>query len=213
MGFCFSYLNFFNTIDLSVVFMTHWINIIPTFIIFLGCILFLVSNRKPLIFMGLGSIAMSEFIIDIQFGSLPSGFARLVASLSAFLAIFLSMKESNLNFLPITSNMAVFRIISYVLVASLSILTGIRISSFLQIPLEITLSGLLTVFCGLLILGISTSSSKVILGLIILFGGFAGVYGIIEISLLVNGLISAVLLLLGGLGAYLVIREVTVEKV
>ena len=108
--------------------------------------------------------------------------------------------------------MALFRIISYVLVASLSILIGIKISSFLQIPLEITLSGLLTVFCGLLILGISTSPSKVILGLIILFGGFAGIYGIIEISLLVNGLISAVFLLLGGLGAYFVIREVTVER-
>lgn len=193
--------------------MTHWINIIPIFIIFLGCILFLVSSRKPLIFISLGSLVILEFIIVIQFGSLPSGFVRLVASLSALLAIFLSMKESNLNFLSITRNMAFFRIISYVMVASLSILIGIKISSFLQIPLEIAICGLLTVFCGLLILGISTSPSKVILGLIILFGGFAGIYGIIEISLLVNGLISAVILLLGGLGAYLVIREVTVERV
>jgi len=155
---------------------------------------------------------VAEFIIDFQFGSFSSALVRLVASLSALFAIYLSMKEIN-NSLPIIPrNSAFFRITAYIMFVGVSVLLATRISDFLGIPIEINVGGLIAIFCGLLQLGISTSPSKVVIGIIILDIGFASIYGILESSLLVNGLISAVLLLLGGLGAYFVVREVTVEN-
>lgn len=192
--------------------MTDWFNIIPLLAIFVGGVLFLISSRKPVVFASVGSIMVAEFIIDFQFGSFSSALVRLVASLSALFAIYLSMKEIN-NSLPIIPrNSAFFRITAYIMFVSVSVLLATGISDFLGIPIEITVGGLIAIFCGLLQLGISTSPSKVVIGIIILDIGFASIYGILESSLLVNGLISAVLLLLGGLGAYFVVREVTVEN-
>jgi len=192
--------------------MTHWFNIVPLLFVFVACTLFLISSKKSIVFVCVALIMIAEFIIDIQFGSLPSALVRLVASLSALLAIFLSMKNINLDYPTVTRNAALFKIIAYVMFASLSVLLGMKISSFLQIPVEITMGGMLAIFCGLLLLGISTFPSKVIVGIIILYEGFATIYGIVESSLLVNGLISAVLLLLGGLGTYFAVREITIEK-
>jgi len=192
--------------------MTDWFNIIPLLVIFVGGVLFLISSRKPVVFASVGSIMVAEFIIDFQFGSFSSALVRLVASLSALFAIYLSMKEIN-NSLPIIPrNSAFFRITAYIMFVSVSVLLATGISDFLGIPIEITVGGLIPIFCGLLQLGISTSPSKVVIGIIILDIGFASIYCILESSLLVNGLISAVLLLLGGLGAYFVVREVTVEN-
>ncbi len=192
--------------------MTDWFNIIPLLVIFVGGVLFLISSRKPVVFASVGSIMVAEFIIDFQFGSFSSALVRLVASLSALFAIYLSMKEIN-NSLPIIPrNSAFFRITAYIMFVSVSVLLATGISDFLGIPIEITVGGLIAIFCGLLQLGISTSPSKVVIGIIILDIGFASIYCILESSLLVNGLISAVLLLLGGLGAYFVVREVTVEN-
>jgi hypothetical protein len=192
--------------------MTHWFNIVPLIFIFMGGILFLISSRMPIVFIFVGSIMVAEFVIDIQFGSFSSGLVRLVASLSALLAIYLSLKDVKLELPKIPKNAAIFRITAYIMFVSLSVLRGTGISSFLGIPIEVTLGGLFAIFYGLLQLGISTSPFKVIIGIIIFYSGFTSIYGILETSLLVNGLISAVILLLGGLGAYFVIREVTVEE-
>jgi hypothetical protein len=192
--------------------MTHWFNIFPLLVIFVGGILFLISSRKPVVFASVGTIMLAEFLIDIQFGSFSSALVRLVAALSALFAIYLSMKEINLGLPEIPRNSAFFRITAYILFVSVSVLLGTGISDFLRIPIEITIGGLIAIFCGLLQLGISTSPSKVVIGIIIFDIGFASIYGILESSLLVNGLISVILLLLGGLGAYFVVREVTVEN-
>ena len=192
--------------------MTHWFNIIPLLVIFVGGGLFLISSRKPVVFASVGSIIVAEFLIDLQFGSFSSALVRQVASLSALFAIYLSMKEINLSLPIIPRNSALFRIIAYIMFVSVSVLLGTGISKFLGIPIEIIVGGLFAIFCGLLQLGISTSPSKVVIGIIIFNIGFASIYGILESSLLVNGLISAVILLLGGLGAYFVVREVMAEE-
>jgi hypothetical protein len=192
--------------------MTDWFNIIPLLVIFVGGVLFLISSRKPVVFASVGSIMVAEFIIDFQFGSFSSALVRLVASLSALFAIYLSMKEINNSLPRIPRNSLFFRTTAYIMFVSVSVLLATGISDFLSIPIEITVGGLIAIFCGLLQLGISTSPSKVVIGIIILDIGFASIYCILESSLLVNGLISAVLLLLGGLGAYFVVREVTVEN-
>jgi hypothetical protein len=187
--------------------MVHWVNSIFLGIIFVGCIVFLVASKRSLVFSSLALTSLSAFAIVMQFGSTLSAVIRLTAMLSSLLAIFVSMREQKLDFTPITRNAAAFRVVAYLIMLVLIILVAIRVSSYLGIAVEIVLAGLLLVFCGLLQLGISLAPGKVILGIILFFFGFATVYSVIETSLLVNGLLSAVVLLLGGLGTYLVVKE------
>lgn len=192
--------------------MTNWINLLPLGLIFTGCILFLVSGKRSVIFACLTGILLSEFILDFQFAALLSSLTRLVASLAALLAIFLSMKDTETDFGTIARNTGVFRATAYVFFVILSVLMSFEVSSYLQIPFEVSLGGLLALFCGILYLGISSSPSKIILGIMLFYGGFTTVFNVLESSIVLNGLLSIVLLLLGGLGSYFIVREVTVGE-
>jgi hypothetical protein len=122
------------------------------------------------------------------------------------------MKESDIEFRAIPKNLGVLRIIAFVIFAILSILLGLKLTDVLQIPVEVAIGGLFSLFCGLLYLGISTTLSKLILAIMVFYTGFVLIFGVLESSILVNGLIAGVILLLGALGSYLIIREVMVER-
>ena len=192
--------------------MTYWINTIPLAFILIGCLLFLTSSRKQTVFGSVIVIIAAGFSLSIQFSSLFPSLVRLVSSASAFFAIFLSMKESDIEFRAIPKNLGVLRIIAFVIFAILSILLGLKLTDVLQIPVEVAIGGLFSLFCGLLYLGISTTLSKLILAIMVFYTGFVLIFGVLESSILVNGLIAGVILLLGALGSYLIIREVMVER-
>jgi len=188
--------------------MVNWINLVPITLIFLGSILFLTSHSRKIIVGSTGLILLSEFFISLQFSVSYSAFIRLIASSAAIFAIYMSLSEMNVSFVKAKRNEMVFRTAAFIMFTVFAILVANGVSSFLSIPKDVTLGGMIVIFCGLIQLGISSSPSKVILGIILLYIGFSSMYCIIESSLLVNGLISVVILILGGLGTYLVIRDV-----
>lgn len=192
--------------------MIHWLNLLPLLVIFAGCGAFLVADKKEVVFAGLGAIALAEFLVGIQFGSVLSAGIRLLALLSSLLAIYISLREQSSDFVAIERDAANFRIVAFLILLVLAVLVGIKVSDYLNVALEIILAGLFSIFCGILQLGISTSPRRVILGIILLFSGFGGIYNIIETSLLMNGMLSAVILLLGVLGTYFIIRDVRGEE-
>jgi hypothetical protein len=192
--------------------MIHWLNLLPLLVIFAGCVAFLVADKKEAVFAGLGAIALAEFLVGIQFGSVLSAGIRLLALLSSLLAIYISLREQSSDFVAIERDAANFRIVAFLILLVLAVLVGIKVSDYLNVALEIILAGLFSIFCGILQLGISTSPRRVILGIILLFSGFGGIYNIIETSLLMNGMLSAVILLLGVLGTYFIIRDVRGEE-
>jgi hypothetical protein len=193
--------------------MDNWLNLVPLILIFFGCILFLTSQNIKIVLGSIGLILFSEFFIDYQFSAFLSALIRLIASFAAILTIYVSHREIKITFVYATRNELIFRIVAFFMFVTFAILVAGSIGKFLGIPEEVVLGGLIVIFSGILQLGISSSPSKVILGIILVYIGFSSLYCIIESSLLVNGLISAVILILGGLGTYFVIREVKETEV
>jgi hypothetical protein len=187
--------------------MNNWFNIFPLALIFIGCITFLISKRIVMVLVSVGMITFMEFLIGIQFNSFSSALIRLLANLATVSAIYLSVYRIKNYTNTLSRNSSIFRIIAFLILVVFSIIIGIKISSYLQVPLEIIDGGILVLFCGILQLGISTMPLKVILSLVLFFSGFMTIYTFIEISILVNGLMAVIILLLGGLGTYFAVKE------
>lgn len=188
--------------------MTHWINFVLLIIIFLACVVFLISRRKKILLGSLGVTTICIFIISVQFVTFSSGLVRLIAALASLLVIYISYEDQTEIYNVSPRSAIIFRIIAFVIMIVVALLEGNAIMGFLNIPLEVIIGGLIAIFCGLLQLGITSSPLKIILGIIFLYVGFSSIYCVIENSLLVNGLLSLVILLLGGLGMYFALREV-----
>jgi hypothetical protein len=77
--------------------------------------------------------------------------------------------------------------------------------SFLTtLPLPVTWSGLILIGMGLLQLGMTTHTIKVIIGLLTVLAGFEVFYASIESSVLVAGLLAMITIGLAAAGAYLI---------
>jgi hypothetical protein len=192
--------------------MTNWINIFPLLLVYIGCAWFLITKTTQFLFAGVGIIIVAEFILDIQFVSLSAASIRLIACLASVLVMFISTRRIEDEAYSIRRNTIIFRSIAFVVISIPIVFLSISVAEYLRIPVEIIIGGLLAVVCGILQLGLSTFPSKVIFCIIIIYCGFASIYNLIESSLLVNGLLSVVILLLGGIGTYLIIRDVKEES-
>jgi hypothetical protein len=96
-----------------------------------------------------------------------------------------------------------FRLFMAGIVVLVSIVLSWRASSWLNLSLPISLGSLLLIGMGLLQLGISSHTFRVILGLLTIMAGFEILYASVESSTLVAALLSAVNLGLALAGAYL----------
>ena len=188
--------------------MVHWINLILLVCIFLACVVFLIFRQLKILLGSLAVTTVCLFIISVQFVTFTSGLVRLIATLASLLIIYISYEDYTETYDIVPRSAIIFKIIAFVIMIVVALLEGNAIMGFLNIPLEVIIGGLIAVFCGLLQLGITSSPLKIILGIFFFYVGFSSIYCVIENSLLVNGLLSLVILLLGGLGMYFALREV-----
>lgn len=192
--------------------MTHWINVLPLLLIFIGCLTFLSVSKPKLVLSSVGIIYLGVFIITVQFTSTWSNLIRLVAGLATLLMIFVSLSGKRITFPRYPRSGLLFRLLGFLLFSLIAVLVSVKAANFLNFPIDVILAGFLVVFCGILELGISGYPLRVILGILVLYCGFSTIYCALETSLLVNGLLSAINLVLGVVGSYFVIREVQVTE-
>lgn len=188
--------------------MANWINTIPLIIIFTACLV-LVSTGKPKItLVCMGVVYLGIFIISAQFTSVLSALIRLIVGLASILMIFFALSGQEFTSPRISRSGLLFRLMGYILFSLIAVFVSVKAESFLSFPIDIILAGLIVSFGGILVLGISGNPLKVILGILVFFCGFNAIYCSLETSILINGLLSVVNLVLGGIGAYFVIRDV-----
>jgi len=192
--------------------MTHWINILPLLLIFMGCLTFISVSKPKWALISMGIIYLSVFIISVQFNSTWSALIRLMTGLATLLMVFISLSGKQITFPQTPHSGSLFRLSGFILFSLIAAFVSIKAANFLSFPLDVILAGLLVTFCGILELGTSGFPLKVILGILVLYCGFSTIYCSLEASLLVNGLLSAINLALGVVGFYLVIREVQVME-
>jgi hypothetical protein len=82
-----------------------------------------------------------------------------------------------------------------------------RISNYLSISLEVVFASVLLIGFGIIQLGITHEPYKLFLAILILFFGFELIFSANETSLLVNGMLAAVSMLVALMGSYIIINE------
>jgi hypothetical protein len=99
----------------------------------------------------------------------------------------------------------VFRILAAGLVLIFIFSVSPKVSDWIpQIPSEILLGGLILISMGLLQVGMTSQPFRVILGLLTVLSGFETLYAAVEVSVLVDGLLAAITLVLALVGSYLI---------
>lgn len=192
--------------------MSNWFNY-PIILVFTaGLFLLLVSDTRKMILIALGSVLLMAFVVNIQFWPFTFALSKLVTGVMAIVILHFSPVMPSQSVLGVGRTGKVFRATALVFGLVLIGFSVSAISSFLSINPEQVLISLFMMTCGFIQLGISQNPYRVFLGLITVFLGFEILYGTLESSLLINGLLAAVDLLIALVGSYLITNSLKDEE-
>ena len=187
--------------------MDHWINILPILVLSAACFFVLQTDSWKRILPGYAVIYLSAFSIIVQFWSFTFALIKLLSGLMALVIIGISIYK-NYDTTPAKKKAEIiFRLVAMGLVMIIILFVAEGVSGYLSIPLEIVLASLIIIGLSLIQLGISHEAYKIFLALIVLFFGFELVFSTNETSLLVNGLLAFVSLLVALMGGYIIVNE------
>jgi hypothetical protein len=187
--------------------MENWFNLLPILLIAITCILLISTDdwKKALLFYGI--IIFLAFLILIQFWSFSSSLVKFLTGIMSLLILSLSINRNYQSTDNRSKSEMIFYSVALCLIFLIVIFVSKRISDFLSIPLELIISSLFISGYGILQLGMTQKLYKVFLALLLFFFGFELIYSINESSLLVNGLLAMVSLLVALIGGYLLAIE------
>ena len=207
MGFAFLGINFIGNYWKGDALMDHWINIIPLIIIAAACYLMLIVNKWQKALLSCGMIYLSAFLIMLQFWSFNFSLVKLISGLMALVIIGLSLIKRFHN--PTEQNKArlIFRLSAYSLILLIMVFMSSGVTQNLSIPLEIVLASFIMIGFAIFQLGISQEPYKVFLAIMTFLLGFELIFTTNESSLLINGLLSMITLLISVVGGYIIVNE------
>jgi hypothetical protein len=187
--------------------MDHWINLLPIFVIAAASVFILVFSDWQKILVSYAILFIAAFSIFVQFWSFSFSLVKLITGLMSLaiigISIFRSPKQERIK----TKAELIFRVITIILMFSIFVFLVYEISNYLSIPLELVLASLLIIGLGFFLLGSSHELYKRFLSIITLFFGFELIFSSNETSLLVNGLLALVMLLVSLMGGFLIENE------
>lgn len=160
------------------------------------------ENWKPNL-VGLGiifaAVAVHLFLGGMIFGAVTILFT---AFLSLSLIGFIAEKAGTYTDSDFVTNGKKFQLIFAFIVLGFDYVLAISLSEILGLDPVVLLAGLALMSNGILEFSMSNRSTTIIIGLFMMLGGFYLIYLNINFSLLVAALMGAILLGLGGVGAY-----------
>lgn len=187
--------------------MDHWINILPILILAVACIYIFITNDWRRILVAYSLIYICAFAIIAQSWSFTFSLVKLLTGLMSLIVIGISINRYYAIPEKKVKSELVFRLIALCLIFILVVFMVYRISNYLSIALEIVLSALLLLGFGIFQLGITHEPYKIFLAILVLFFGFELIFSANETSLLVNGLLAVVTMLIALMGSFMIINE------
>jgi hypothetical protein len=187
--------------------MDHWINILPILILTAACIFIFITNDWRRILIAYLVIYISAFVIIAQYWSFTFSLVKLITGLMSLVVIGISINRYYTVHEKKVNSELVFRLIALCLIFILVAFMVYSISNYLSIALEIVLAALLLIGFGIFQLGITHEPYKIFLAILVLFFGFELIFSANESSLLVNGLLAVVTMLIALMGSYMIINE------
>lgn len=183
--------------------MNHWLNYIAVGALSLLLFGMILADTKKQVAIAFSGVLVIVFAINIQFWTFGFALSKLVAGIMSILILVLSSGDLNMT-LEETRTGRIFRTVILLFGIVVVLFTQQKIVNFLVISVDQSLPALFMLICGLLMLGIFHEPFRIILGLLLFLSGFEIIYGSVEKSLLINGLLAAVMLFIALVGAYLI---------
>ncbi len=187
--------------------MDNWINLLPVLVLGITCYLILRAHQWQRIILYYALIFLSAFSITAQYWSFTFSLVKVLTGLMSLVILGISMNRHHEPGLQIGRAESIFRMAGLSLLNVIVIFIVSRVSNYLAIPVEIGLASLLMIAFGLFQLGITHEPHRIFLAIIMFFYGFELIYSANETSLLVNGLLAFITLLVALIGSYLIINQ------
>ncbi|MBA4374563.1 MAG: hypothetical protein C0401_00115 [Anaerolinea sp.] len=187
--------------------MENWINVAPILVITAACFFMMLTDDWKKNMISNGIVFLSAFLILIQFWSFSFSIVKLITGLMslAILGISINRNDSIQNIKSRSEK--IFRTGALTLIYLIIIFISTRVANYLSIPLELNISALFILGFGIIQLGMSQRLYKVFLAILLMFFGFELIYSANEASLLVNGLLALVMMLVSLVGGYILVSE------
>lgn len=187
--------------------MDNWVNLLPVLVLAAACMFIMAIDDWKKSLLGYALIYVAAFSIIVQFWSFSFSLVKLLTGLISLVVLGMSINRRYEISEAKAVAERVFRLVALSLVFILILFVAYRISNYLSIPLEIVLSSLLIIGFAVIQLGVAHESYKIFMAILALFFGFELIFTSNESSLLVNGLLSAVTLLVALIGSYMIVNE------
>jgi hypothetical protein len=183
--------------------MQNWINYPSAVLLAIGLFWLLLSDSRRSIVVAYAIIVILVFTINIQFWTFGFALSKLLTALMAMLIMILNPSASEPMDIERPATGRIFRATGLGFFVLLISFTISQTSEFLNLKVDQTFPALAILVCGFLLLATTQDPFRVIIGLMTMLIGFEIIYGSVEQSLLVNGLLAAVFLFIAMVGVYL----------
>ena len=187
--------------------MDNWINLIPILIITAACIYIFITDDWRRILIAYAVLYILAFVIIAQYWSFTFSLVKLITGLMSLVVMGISINRYYSSPDKKMKSELLFRLIALCLIFILVVFMVYRISNYLSISLEIVLASLLLIGFGIFQLGITHEPYKLFLAILVLFFGFELIFSANETSLLVNGMLAVVTMLVALMGSFMIINE------
>lgn len=184
--------------------MENWINYPTLVLLSIGLFWLLLSDSRRSIVIAYSVVVIIVFSINIQFWTFGFALSKLITALMAMLILILSPSPRDQQEEIVLRTGRLFRASGLLFFFLMIIFTIDNSAKFLSLSIDQTLPSLFILVSGFLLIGTARESFNVIIGLMTMFVGFEIIYGSVEQSLLINGLLAAVFLFIAVVGSYLI---------
>lgn len=192
--------------------MENYLNILPLIIVFAALLVLFVFPTWKWSLMGLALLFLASFIFYLQVWPFTMSAVKLITGWMAVTILFFTpIREDRPQ--PGLSGKQIFKSLAMIFLWLVAFLITSKVNQFFQIKPEILFAAIAIFSCGLLQLGMTTYPFYIIIGVLTVFAGFELLYASIETSILINGLLAAVNLLVALVGSYLLSLKPEGEEV
>jgi hypothetical protein len=187
--------------------MDNWLNLIPVIMILAALLIVLISNDWRRLVVSLAVLYLGMFILLVQVMPLTLSAVKLITGwMTALLLGLIVPKQKAIPAEGLIANQ-IFKLFASILLWILAFLISKSLSTTFSVSPEIAFASMAIFGSGLLQIGMKIQPMSVILGILIVFAGFELVYASLETSILINGLLSAINLLIAMVGSFFALHQ------
>jgi hypothetical protein len=187
--------------------MEHLYNLIPLIMLAAGGVALLAFDELRINLAGLAANYLAAFLLIVQTATVGLAAAKLITGLMAAGLIYVSRHDLT----PVKGSEVrasrIFKITALVLIwLAILIIAGNFLNLF-PVNYETMAGALIAIISGLMVLGTSRNALKVTMGILVLYAGFDILYTPLESSILINGLLALIIMLIALVGVYISTRH------